>query len=98
MSYMFCQHCRENFEHPAQAHAHVCPGPAITATVPIGPSLSYPQFAKGEHLAAARRRRVNYITYMRDRIEDEDWHGVSDAANDLRELDCEIRCLEAAVK
>lgn len=48
------------------------------------------------HLAACHRRRANYITYMRDRIEDEDWHGVSDAANDLRELDAEIRTLEGA--
>lgn len=46
-------------------------------------------------LGALRRRRGTYIQYMRDRIEDEDWHGVSDAANDLRELDCEIRCAEA---
>lgn len=29
-----------------------------------------------------------YIDYMRLKIEEKDWHGVSDAANDLRELEC----------
>lgn len=41
-----------------------------------------------------QERRANFITYLRDRIDDEDWHAVSDAANDLRELDVEIRMTE----
>lgn len=32
-------------------------------------------------------RRALYIQYMRAKIEEADWHGVSDAANDLRELE-----------
>ncbi len=47
-----------------------------------------------ERLVGCRRRRSNYIIYLKDRIEDEDWHGGSDACNDLRELDAEIRELE----
>lgn len=47
-----------------------------------------------ERLEGCRRRRANYIVYLKDRIEDEDWHGGSDACNDLRELDAEIRELE----
>ncbi len=47
-----------------------------------------------ERLEGCRRRRSNYIVYLKDRIEDEDWHGGSDACNDLRELDAEIRELE----
>lgn len=52
-----------------------------------------PRFAS--QLATLRDRRRVYIEYARHRIDDEDWHGVSDAANDLRELDVEIRMLEA---
>lgn len=40
------------------------------------------------------RHRETYVNYAKERIEDEDWHGLSDAANDLRELDVEIRMLE----
>ena len=39
------------------------------------------------------RHRATYVEYCKQRIEDEDWRGLSDAANDLRELDVEIRCL-----
>jgi hypothetical protein len=46
---------------------------------------------RADDLAHLRARRENYIRYLRDRIDDEDWHGASDAANDLRELDVEIR-------
>lgn len=41
------------------------------------------------------RHRATFIEYARHRLEDEDWHGLSDAANDLRELDVEIRMTEA---
>jgi len=33
------------------------------------------------------------MRYMADRMEDGDMHAVSDAANDVRELDAEIRTL-----
>ena len=36
--------------------------------------------------------------YLLDRFYREDWHGVSDAANDLRELDAEQRGINHAVK
>jgi hypothetical protein len=42
------------------------------------------------------RHRETFIQYAADRLEDEDWHGLSDAANDLRELDVEIRMTEAS--
>lgn len=35
-------------------------------------------------------RRALYIRYLLMKVEESDWHGVSDAANDLRELDVEI--------
>lgn len=49
-------------------------------------------------LAQLHRHRATFIEYARHRLEDEDWHGLSDAANDLRELDVEIRITEAAAK
>lgn len=47
-----------------------------------------------QRLLECREHREIYIQYARHRIEDEDWHGVADAACDLRELDVEIRMLE----
>ena len=44
-------------------------------------ALSYPE------------RRQTLITYLRLKVEMEDWHGTADAANDLRELDAEERGL-----
>lgn len=38
-----------------------------------------------------KERKDALITYMRAKIEEGDWHGVSDAANDLRELEVEMR-------
>lgn len=36
------------------------------------------------------KARKILIEYMKVKMELEDWHGVSDAANDLRELDASI--------
>lgn len=38
--------------------------------------------------------RVTLRAYMADKEKNEDWHGVQDAASDLRELDIELRVLE----
>lgn len=46
-------------------------------------------------IAELLRHRATFIEYARHRLEDEDWHGLSDAANNLRELDVEIRMTEA---
>ncbi len=45
-------------------------------------------------LVVLARQRLTLIAYLHDKTSDEDWHGVCDAANDLRELDCEARTLE----
>lgn len=45
-----------------------------------------------ETRAAQRRRwRQVLIAYITMKQEQEDWHGVADAAMDLRELDAELR-------
>lgn len=38
-------------------------------------------------------QRGNLIRYMRDKMTEEDWHGVADAACDLREIDRELSVL-----
>ncbi len=37
------------------------------------------------------RRKQVLILYLLSKVEDEDWHGVADAAMDLREIDIEIK-------
>ena len=43
-------------------------------------------------------RKVHLIAYLRDCISTEDWHGVSDAANDLREIAVEQRIVKTLFK
>ena len=47
-------------------------------------------------LQELRQHREALIGYLRSRVALEDWHGVSDAANDLRVLEAEIRVGAAA--
>jgi len=44
-----------------------------------------------------RKRRAVLIAYLSEKVEAEDWHGVADAAMDLRDLDEYVRGWEAAV-
>lgn len=39
--------------------------------------------------------RETYIAYLKMKVEEQDWHGVSDAANDLRELDAALPAAKA---
>lgn len=36
-------------------------------------------------------RKVKMIEYLKVKLDEQDWHGVSDAANDLRELEIEAK-------
>lgn len=40
------------------------------------------------------RHRDAIIAHMKTRLEDADWHGVSDDANDLREVEAELKGLD----
>lgn len=40
-----------------------------------------------------RRRRCVLIAYLRLKTDEQDWHGVSDAANDIRVLEAQIVCI-----
>lgn len=39
------------------------------------------------------RRRAHFVQYLKDRTAVEDWHGVMDAAADLREIDAALKVL-----
>lgn len=40
--------------------------------------------------------RAVLMVYLKIKVEAEDWHAVSDAANDLREVDAELRAMKPA--
>jgi hypothetical protein len=40
------------------------------------------------------KRKKLYISYLLDRVTTSDWHGVQDAASDLREIEVEISYVE----
>lgn len=42
-------------------------------------------------MSAFESRRVTLIDYLLDKVYESDWHGVSDAANDLRVLEAEMK-------
>ena len=47
----------------------------------------------GERLKMLAESRVLHVRYLALKTSEEDWHGVSDAANDLREIDAEARVI-----
>jgi len=51
-----------------------------------------------DRLAILDDRKKALLIYMESAINIEDWHGVSDAANDLREVDLELNLSLEGVK
>ena len=45
-----------------------------------------------------QEKRKSLVQYLQMKTHEEDWHGVSDAANDLRVLDCQIECAKDQMK
>lgn len=43
------------------------------------------------------QRRATLILYLREKASEEDWHGVADAAMDLREVDAKLSVLRATM-
>lgn len=69
----------------------------MTSVLPMklrGPSPSGGKMAPLDRIAQLGEYREVLITYLRYQTAAEDWHAVSDVANDLRELDVEIRMVE----
>lgn len=56
---------------------------------------SFPGAAVTQRVAYLSSMRSTLVAYMRAKIEDSDWHAISDAANDLREVDAELKGLKA---
>lgn len=71
-------------------------GFSFGGTAPLHPPAAVEHNRRARPMTELLRHRATFIEYLRQRIEDEDWHGAADAACDLRELDCEIRMTEAA--
>lgn len=46
-----------------------------------------------DYMSGLKKRREGMIAYIILKINDEDWHGVADAAMDLREIDASIKAL-----
>jgi len=50
-----------------------------------------------DHMTYEDHRRV-LIEYLTAKVDRQDWHGVSDAANDLRELEAEQRVRDSLAR
>lgn len=48
-------------------------------------------------IAKLQRAKVVLIDYLKQKADDEDWHGVSDAANDLRDIESELKAYWVAM-
>jgi len=46
-----------------------------------------------QRCTALGQQRTILRAYAQAKLDDEDWHGVCDACNDLREIDAELRGL-----
>lgn len=63
------------------------------AKVPVQTLPTIPHAMRGEviqRVAELERNRVMMIEYCRMKLAAEDWHGVQDAASDLRDIDNEL--------
>jgi len=47
-----------------------------------------------DRIATLADQRATLLAYLRMKVDAADWHGVSDAANDLREIELELRILK----
>jgi len=54
-------------------------------------------FKAGGQINVLQKRRDSLVAYLGMKIEAEDWHGVADAAMDLREIDAELSVYRSLV-
>lgn len=57
-------------------------------------SATFTVYAPNSRNERLQERRKVLIGYLAEVVKEEDWHGVQDAASDLREVDAELRGLE----
>lgn len=48
----------------------------------------------GEEYSKLCKRRLTLVGYLGAKVEEQDWHGVADAAMDLREVDAKLELLK----
>lgn len=51
-----------------------------------------------DRLVDLHNKRILMKNYLQLKVDEEDWHGVQDAASDLRDIDVEITTLEKVAK
>jgi hypothetical protein len=49
--------------------------------------------AKPDRLLILHKRKAVMVSYLRMKADEEDWHGVQDAASDLRDIEAELKGL-----
>lgn len=47
-----------------------------------------------ESIQTLAQKRERMINYLKLKVEEEDWHGVADAAMDLREIEAKLKMLD----
>lgn len=66
---------------------------AFAVNKPVPNECFYRPSAVQIRIEFLERHRATILAHMTTRQEDQDWHGVSDDANDLREVDAELKGL-----
>ena len=49
---------------------------------------------RAKRLVVLDARRTLMVSYLLAKVEEQDWHGVQDAASDLRDIEAEVKGLE----
>lgn len=57
-------------------------------------TVTFPVKPQAERRIYLHTLRETMILYLRAKVQDEEWHGVCDAAMDLRDIDAELKGLE----
>ncbi len=85
---------QQQLAHQAQLQAQSNQGLAQAYPFPPAPPRPDYDAAALVRLAALAKEKENLVAYLGFRVADEDWHGVIDAAGDLRVIEAEMRGLE----
>ena len=51
--------------------------------------------SKDDQISALKAAKAQHVEYMKSKMVLEDWHGVADAAMDIREFEAAINALES---
>lgn len=88
MDYMVDDYLCESPTYLARNAAERCHGPDLKNEV-AAEAQRYTSFKPLNETARVAQARTALIAYMKTKVEQADWHAVSDAANDLRVLEAQ---------